>query len=417
MIFTQKVLPRWFKQITGITGLLLALPGVLLTFGYLCATFTVVIDYQREGLIASFIACVLAILTLGTGVTLFWHSVASLNEKSSGTFQVPSIKVLVVGLVLYLTLDVIIFESNILAGLFLSPSLVVAVAIPPFVAIVWFIEKQPIDITWRRSLTIFMSSATLSLIIIVLLQMLLLFIFALLQANFIYGVDRYFDSLDNLLNPGLVQNYYTNDSIFIFIQITIILPLVVTLTKSLTIIPFIGQITRYETFLLGAISGAGYAVLESLLYIGFGIEDWVWTVIVLAIGAAIHPLGGGLIAIGWRDIITSKISKSSNWLAYAGIVSVLHIFWNLGFFALFVSNPFYISRMNLLAFVFLVGLGATSFRIGQTVAHRMYPPLRKVENISNSNQFEVENQNLAVWALSSLLAIVSVGVVAIRIVY
>ena len=75
------LLPEWLKQLMVIGGLLLAIPGVLLTLGFLCTTFILVIENDPETVSVGLMGITVAALTFGAGGAVFWHSAAA----TSGT--------------------------------------------------------------------------------------------------------------------------------------------------------------------------------------------------------------------------------------------------------------------------------------------------------------------------------------------
>jgi RsiW-degrading membrane proteinase PrsW (M82 family) len=85
---------------------------------------------------------------------------------------------------------------------------------------------------------------------------------------------------------------------------------------------------RREAFLAGVAAGAGFAVVEDLLYAVAAAlwgGPWLAVAIVRVTGAAVHPLAAGLVALGWWD--RSKGDGRAairGWLAGAGT----HALWN-----------------------------------------------------------------------------------------
>ncbi|MEP6895641.1 MAG: PrsW family glutamic-type intramembrane protease [Chloroflexota bacterium] len=87
-----------------------------------------------------------------------------------------------------------------------------------------------------------------------------------------------------------------------------------------------------QAFAIGLASGAGFAILENMLYEGLyaAHNGWAWGGITLlrSIGSVLHPLGTGIIALGWfrmRDQGAGKLFKA--YLLSFG----LHTLWNGGF--------------------------------------------------------------------------------------
>ncbi|HEX9122508.1 MAG TPA: PrsW family glutamic-type intramembrane protease [Actinomycetota bacterium] len=87
--------------------------------------------------------------------------------------------------------------------------------------------------------------------------------------------------------------------------------------------------SRREAFLAGAAAGAGFAIVENVLYALAGaVFGGPWTAIVVAraMGAAVHPLASGLVVAGWWDARHGGGARAlgRGFLAGAGV----HALWN-----------------------------------------------------------------------------------------
>ncbi len=93
---------------------------------------------------------------------------------------------------------------------------------------------------------------------------------------------------------------------------------------------------RTEAFAAGVAAGAGFAVVENLLYAGLG--TWfggAWPEIALerSLGAAVHPLASGLVMLGWWDGRAGRrLGLARGYLAGVGV----HALWNGALVALAV---------------------------------------------------------------------------------
>ena len=63
---------------------------------------------------------------------------------------------------------------------------------------------------------------------------------------------------------------------------------------------------------------------------GFGFGFWVGSVLGRALGGAIHPLGTGLVALGWGDVLRGRPHAWRRWLARFGLAAGMHALWNGG---------------------------------------------------------------------------------------
>jgi RsiW-degrading membrane proteinase PrsW (M82 family) len=177
----------------------------------------------------------------------------------------------------------------------------------------------------------FAGGATAGALIAIILETLFPVIFLVLVfdlANIaLDNVEKLFEALAGkdvataLTSPGFI---------YIFVQIAVIAPLVEELAKPLITLPLIGRLSRRDAFLVGAMAGAGFAAFENVIYAGFGFYFWAGILLIRALGGAIHPLGSGLVALGWRDILRGESQAALNWFTRFGIAAGMHALWNGG---------------------------------------------------------------------------------------
>ncbi|MCK5428962.1 MAG: PrsW family intramembrane metalloprotease, partial [Anaerolineales bacterium] len=175
-----------------------------------------------------------------------------------------------------------------------------------------------------------------------------------------------------------------------------------------------------QAFFVGLASGAGFAILENMLYEGLYASwgGWSWGGItgLRAIGAVLHPLCTGIIALA----LFRERERKSGWfgrLTRAFLISVgLHTLWNVGFQALmyftgidhFAGEGPSLSIYGLYVEVFLVvyllvlsaGLWWLLRRIVNDLTKQVEPILETVL---------VSQRSLAFWAVACVLVIVPIG--------
>jgi RsiW-degrading membrane proteinase PrsW (M82 family) len=116
--------------------------------------------------------------------------------------------------------------------------------------------------------------------------------------------------------------------VVLLIQVTVVAPIAEEVGKTLG--AWLGRPTgRREAFLAGVAAGTGFAVLENLLYAGVGAaygEPWPAVIAARALGAAVHPLATGLVALGWWEWRNERDlgALARRFLAGVGI----HALWN-----------------------------------------------------------------------------------------
>jgi hypothetical protein len=175
-----------------------------------------------------------------------------------------------------------------------------------------------------------------------------------------------------------------------------------------------------QAFAIGLACGAGFAILENMLYEGMYAEwsGWSWGGITLlrAIGSVMHPLCTAIIALA----LFHERSRQPGWfkrLALAFLLSVgLHTLWNGGFDVFVfltgldyfggeaVSFPIYGLYVEVLLVIFLGLLSVGLWwllrryvrRLGAGVEVRVMPET-------------VSRRALAAWALACALVIIPIG--------
>lgn len=417
-----KVMPRWFKQTIAIAGLVLALPGFFIGLGLFCLTLILIINSDSGAIYAGLIGFTLILLTAGTGGTTFWHSIASLNGKVSKSLRLPPLWGLMGIFVLCFATGLIIYQGDIVTGLFLPPILLVAIAAPPLMAVIWFTGYQ-LGSTWRRGIIAFAGAATLSLIIFIMLQFIILVTISMLNSN---PAEAIIDTVglvfEGFFERNGISRMLNQRFAYIFVQLTIIIPLIGVLAKPLVTLPLVGQLSRRETFLLGAIAGAGFALVENMLYVAYELRVWPWILLVQALGSAIHPLGSGLAALGLREIVRGKSNAWSNWLAYFGIATALHSLWSLGFLLVIFGNRLFLLggfafttfRLGGLFIVALIGLGVGALLAGRSIGQRLGKASDTMDNELAANRLPLVYRGIAIWAFVSLIALLPIGIIGLQ---
>jgi hypothetical protein len=213
--------------------------------------------------------------------------------------------------------------------------------------------------------------------------------------------------------------------IYIFVQVAIIAPLAEELAKPLITLPLLGRLARREAFLVGAMAGAGFAALENVIYAGFGFHFWAGILLVRALGGAIHPLGSGLVALGWRDVRRGEAGAWPRWFARFGLAAGLHALWNGGSLLVitlagagfFGELPPELNLLGLSAagttLALLIILGLAALWLGRAVAQQtaLLPGLRAGES---QPEFTLSDRALAIWALACLATIVPAGIAGLQ---
>ncbi|MBN1995809.1 MAG: PrsW family intramembrane metalloprotease [Anaerolineae bacterium] len=226
-----------------------------------------------------------------------------------------------------------------------------------------------------------------------------------------------------LMGKNITGAVATSGFVFIFIQITIVAPVVEELAKPLVTLPVIGRLSSSGAFLMGAMAGAGFAMLENIVYAGLGFSFWAGILLIRGIGAAIHPLGSGLVAQGWRDVLRREKNAGARWFARFGLATGIHLLWNLSSLLLimlvgaqfFNELPRGINVLGLLAagtiLVLLIGLGIATLWIGRAISQKKFQSAAFIKPEKLEVSFIFSDRAVAIWAVVCLVATIPVGII------
>ncbi len=219
-------------------------------------------------------------------------------------------------------------------------------------------------------------------------------------------------------SPSLIERLFASPAILVFLAITAIeAPIPEEFAKALGI-PMFGRAriqNERQAFAIGLASGAGFAILENMLYEGLYASQngWGWGGITLlrSIGSVMHPLGTGIIALGWFRMRNEGAGK----LFKAYLLSVgIHTLWNGGFEPLVyltgldyfagASLSFYGETLNTLLVGYLIllsmGLWWLMSKIVNGISERVTPDVSPAT---------FSRRLIALWAVACALVIIPIG--------
>jgi hypothetical protein len=187
-----------------------------------------------------------------------------------------------------------------------------------------------------------------------------------------------------------------------------------------------------------------------VIYAGSGFAIWAGILVVRALGGALHPLGSGLVALGWRDVLRGEPNAPVNWVKKYALAVLVHAAWNggsllvitLGGAQFFGALPPEIGILGLsmagstLAFLLILGLAALwigraygynrpltaalEADAGSASAAAVSPP-EVAPAPSGSGVLPPElsgvalsERALALWGLACLLALVPMGIAGLK---
>jgi RsiW-degrading membrane proteinase PrsW (M82 family) len=441
----ESLTPLWFRRATLTAGILALIIGVPVSINLFCIVPLVLFNGRgSETNIYGVASLTIGLLTLGAGGAAFFHGNRSLQNKPSKPLRFLWHPWLLVGVFLFLLeLGIIIDKLGNGVGIFFPPVLVACAILPPLWAVTWMIprtrvskeeeqekvldnENQP-SLSWRRGLLSFAGGATVSVFIALVLEILLPVIVLSLVFNLADTLSNQVSDLFRALSNEKIAEALTNPSfIYIFIQIALIAPLAEELSKPLITLPLLQNTNKQEAFWIGALAGAGFAALENIIYATSGFAIWSGILLVRALGGALHPLGSGLVAQGWRDVLRGEKDAGTNWWKRYGIAVAIHAAWNggsllvitLGGARFFGELPPEIDLLGLSAagttLAFLLILGITTLWIGRAYGHNK-PVLTMQGEVTPESEFVPSDRAVALWAVVCLIALVPAGIAGLKI--
>ncbi len=430
-----EALPQGWKQTIITLGLCLALPGIPLVLGYCLVLLVSGFSYYNDSDVLFVLGSLtLTVVTLGAGGTAVWHGLSSLNKCPSKSLRLPPIWALAGLFGLSVAWGYAVTTGESVPVLVFPPLLLIAAALPPLWAVSWFTRGETKGLTWRRGIVAFAGGATAGVLLALILEILLPGLLFALVVNLAQPVLAELDSLLRALAGKDVAGALTGwGFVYAFIILAVIAPLAEELAKPLVTLPLVKRLPRREAFLVGALAGAGFAALENVIYAGSGYSFWVGILVVRALGGAIHPLGAGLMALAWRDVLRKEPNAGRNWLKRFGLATGMHALWNGGSLLVitlasaefFGDLPPEIDVLGLSAggttLALLIILGLVALWLGRAIAQQGKPAGLETlvlpgDTVAPDARFVLSDRAVAIWALACLVALVPLGITGLKLV-
>lgn len=434
---TPGAVSNGLKRGIRIAGLMLIIIGMPLVLNLFCILPLAALSGDRDIVYYGVVSLTLTLVTFGAGLAAFWHADRALNGKPSQPLRLPS-TFLLVGIFIFLVgLGASVVAANAAVGFFFPPLLLAAAALPPLWAVAWMIPQakpsaegeveaanQP-SLSWRRGLMAVAGGATVGVFVAIVLEILLPVTVFALVFDLAEQVFSQMEALFRALSTRDVAEALTSRGfIYLFVQIAVIAPLAEEFAKPLAILPLARHVQKQEVFWLGALAGAGFAALENVIYAMSGFEIWAGILTLRAIGGALHPLGAGLVAQGWRDVLRGEKDAGKNWWKRYGIAVAVHAAWNggsllvitLGGARFFGDLPPEIDILGISAagtvLALLLVLGLAALWIGRAYGHDK--PFLPAEGGEADAALVPSEHAIALWAVACLLALVPAGIAGLK---
>ena len=406
---------KFWAYVAIIAGGLLTLAGFAALIGYL----SLPVSFLFEDILSYEIGQIAAVyLGLFCGPLAVFHGFRSVTNRQSNPFKMPPFYIYWIILALVLGLGSLILNIELAVELLFPPIFMLGAALSALAVLAWAYRKMGWPITWRQAALAFVSGSTLSIIVTILLGTTLPYFAYLLLEPFWFIADEF--AYLGWGAPGFIERLFSSPLILVFLAVTAVeAPIPEEFAKALGI-PLFGRKrieNERQAFAIGLASGAGFAILENMLYEGLyaSYNGWGWGGITLlrSIGSVLHPIGTGIIALGWFRMKDGGAGK----LFKAYLLSVgLHTLWNGGFEPLVYltgldyfagegsSLSFYGETLNALLVGYLILLSAGLWWLLRRIVNELS------ERITvDLTPATVSRRTVAVWALACTLIIIPIG--------
>lgn len=266
---------------------------------------------------------------LGGGVVTFF-AIRSLRKLAAWQFRLPPAWALGGGFVVALAAGLGLGKAQ-ASRAFLMPLLAAVAATLAGLAVVsWMVGRRPGAINARRGWVAIGLGATASTSMAYLANTLLpaaiLFLIFGLADTMLPLAEHLLEALqwgpltEDLLSPWFLAA---------LVEIAVIAPLAEEMIKPLPLLPLLKRLpTRRDALLIGALAGAGFAVIENLLYGAMVGSAWGGVLAMRALGAALHPFGAGLMAVAWWSALRREPGARGRWARNYGLAVGVHALWN-----------------------------------------------------------------------------------------
>ncbi len=265
-----------------------------------------------------------------------YHSIRSFMRRPSADLRLPWFWIF---LILYGIVIAIGFSlqssGNAVTNFTLSAFLIALAAIFPALALLALgvrrLHFPAWPTTWRRFAIALTSGATSGIGLALALELLFGYLLVRgLQANAL-------NCINDPSGPGCGTISSFNIT---FLFVAIIGPVVEETVKPLAVIIFIGRVrSASEAFVLGMACGIGFALIETVGYIGLGYQDWLTIALIRTGAALLHGFGAGMVALGWYYLFHAKRYRFLKFLGCYAYAVFQHFVWNATALLVLLPDP------------------------------------------------------------------------------
>jgi RsiW-degrading membrane proteinase PrsW (M82 family) len=324
---------KFLAMISALAGIILLLGGLVAAGAYLGLPYPLddedLLTPQLGQMAAMFLGVV------GGGLALI-HGTGSLLKHRSRPLWLPPLYFFWLVFAVVLGLGNLLLNQQISVEFIFPFLFALGGALPTIAVLAYAYRRLGFPLTWRQGSLAFVSGCTLSILLAILLEAAIPYLIYLLVEPLGYLAHEF---LDLFLSggPDFMERLFLSPMLIFFLLVSAFqAPIPEEFAKALGPLLF-GRRIRDErqAFALGLACGAGFAILENMLYEGIYAEwsGWSWGGITLlrAFGSVLHPLCTAIISLA----LFRERERQPGWfhrLGQAFLLSVgLHTLWNGGF--------------------------------------------------------------------------------------
>lgn len=279
------------------------------------------------------------VLALFPGAVFVYHGVSSYFHIPSGRLQLPRAAVLASVFFASILAGALILLSGTGEGVAIPVLHVVAALSAPLALIALATRggRRPgapagAVVTWRQVLLMMSWGMAIAASIAILLESLSLIytVFAFLVVRHDLNNMRDLQQFNNALSNSNSELPKSVQFLFLIVTVAILGPIIEEFSKGFGVrLLRSNRPGRYQAFIFGLASGAGFAVVEAIEY-GFGAlsqdpQRWWDTMLLRGGSGALHALASGIVGLAWYQLF---IGRRTRGLSLFLIAVGLHSSWN-----------------------------------------------------------------------------------------
>lgn len=280
-----------------------------------------------------------ALLALFPGTIFVYHGVSAYMRVPSGPLRLPAANVLALAFFLAILLGLISLATG-AADTILVPPLHVIAAISAPLAILALATRRSIrradtpgtHLFWRQPLLMMAWGMAVAATIAIILEGLALLytILGFLLAKHDLSNARDAQALANSLSGSNTDLGKTLQLLFLLITVAALGPLIEEFSKGFGV-RFLrsDRPSRYQAFIFGLASGAGFATVEAVEYgagaLSQNLNRWWDTMLLRGGSGSLHALASGIVGLAWYYFFAGRRARAAGlFLLAVG----LHSGWN-----------------------------------------------------------------------------------------